>query len=87
MLVPGLDDGRDAVAELLTDTLEPPFTVGGERLHLSGSVGIALAPEHGTTVSDLLKRADIAMYAAKNGADSAFVYRADIDAHDPGCCG
>ena len=46
------------------------FTVGQERLHLSGSVGIALAPEHGRNVSDLLKRADIAMYAAKNGADS-----------------
>jgi len=36
-----------------------------------------MAPEHGTTVGDLLKRADIAMYAAKNGADSALVYRAE----------
>ena len=42
-----------------------------------------MAPEHGTTVGDLLKRADIAMYAAKNGADSALVYRSDIDVNDP----
>jgi EAL domain-containing protein (putative c-di-GMP-specific phosphodiesterase class I) len=33
-------------------------------------------------VSDLLKRADIAMYAAKNGADSCVLYRSDIDVND-----
>ncbi len=73
----------ETVAEGLIATLEPHFTVGEERLHLSGSVGIALAPEHGRTVSDLLKRADIAMYAAKNGADRYVLYRQDIDVNDP----
>jgi len=71
------------MADLLLGTLSEHFTVGQERLHLSGSVGIALAPEHGRNVSDLLKRADIAMYAAKNGADSRVLYRPDIDANDP----
>jgi diguanylate cyclase (GGDEF)-like protein len=73
----------ETVAQQLLATLEPHFTVGEERLHLSGSVGIAVAPEHGRTVSDLLKRADIAMYAAKNGADSCVLYRPDIDVNDP----
>ncbi|MGZ4592198.1 MAG: putative bifunctional diguanylate cyclase/phosphodiesterase, partial [Actinomycetes bacterium] len=72
-----------AVATKLLDALVTPFSINQERLHLSGSVGIALAPTHGTTVSDLLKRADIAMYAAKNGADAAVVYRPDIDVNDP----
>jgi diguanylate cyclase (GGDEF)-like protein len=71
------------VAEVLLDALSEPFTVGEERLHLSGSAGIALAPEHGRTVSDLLKRADIAMYAAKNGGDACVLYRPDIDVNDP----
>ncbi|MGH8970462.1 MAG: putative bifunctional diguanylate cyclase/phosphodiesterase [Actinomycetes bacterium] len=71
------------IAVCLLEALDPPFTVGPERLHLSGSTGIALAPDHGRTVSDLLKRADIAMYAAKNGSDSAMVYRRDIDVNDP----
>jgi diguanylate cyclase (GGDEF)-like protein len=75
-------DAAMAVATSLLDTLNEPFVVGQERLHLSGSAGIAMAPEHGTTVADLLKRADIAMYAAKNGPDSALVYRADIDVND-----
>jgi diguanylate cyclase (GGDEF)-like protein len=70
------------VAQVLLDGLTEPFTVGEERLHLSGSAGIALAPDHGRTVSDLLKRADIAMYAAKNGGEDCVLYRADIDVHD-----
>ena len=61
-------DGATVVAERCSTRSTRRSSVGEERLHLSGSAGIALAPEHGTTVSDLLKRADIAMYAAKNGA-------------------
>ena len=76
-------DAAMATATMLLDSLVEPFVVGQERLHLSGSAGIAMAPEHGTTVGDLLKRADIAMYAAKNGPDSALVYRSDIDVNDP----
>jgi diguanylate cyclase (GGDEF)-like protein len=73
----------EAVAACLLDTLDGHFIVGEERLHLSGSVGIALSPEHGRNVSDLLKRADIAMYAAKNGAEACVLYRSDIDVNDP----
>jgi EAL domain-containing protein (putative c-di-GMP-specific phosphodiesterase class I) len=68
---------------MLLGALVEPFDTGEERLHLAGSAGIALAPEHGTRVSDLLKRADIAMYAAKNGAGEAVVYRPEIDVNDP----
>ena len=52
--------------------------------HPSLRVGQA-SPSHrrGRLVSDLLKRADIAMYAAKNGANSCVLYRPDIDLHDP----
>jgi diguanylate cyclase (GGDEF)-like protein len=75
-------DGQD-VATRMMDALTAPVLVGEDRLHLSGSVGIALAPDHATGVGDLLKRADIAMYAAKNGPESAVVYRPDIDVNDP----
>jgi diguanylate cyclase (GGDEF)-like protein len=84
VLVPS-SSGEQAVevARVLLDALSDPFTVGEERLHLSGSAGIALAPDHGRTVSDLLKRADIAMYAAKNGGEACVLYRPDIDVNDP----
>ena len=80
---PAAPDRPGEVARALLDALEAPFLLGDERLHLSGSAGIALTPDHGVTVSDLLKRADIAMYAAKNGAEGAVVYRPDIDLNDP----
>jgi diguanylate cyclase (GGDEF)-like protein len=84
ILVPATaEEGPATVARLLLESLDAPFIVDEERLHLSGSAGIALAPEHGRNVSDLLKRADIAMYAAKNGAESCVLYRPDIDVNDP----
>ena len=83
VLVPsatGLDG--QAVARTLLAALAEPFDIDEERLHLSGVAGLALAPAHGRRVSDLLKRADIAMYAAKNGPDEVVVYRPDIDLND-----
>ncbi|HEU4911351.1 MAG TPA: EAL domain-containing protein [Actinomycetes bacterium] len=72
----------EEIALGLLESLEETFVVEEERLHLSGAAGIALAPDHGRSVSDLLKRADIAMYAAKNGAEPCVVYRSDIDLND-----
>ena len=83
VLVERTTDQGLAVATRLTDSLLSPLVVDQDRLHLSGSIGIALAPEHATSVGDLLKRADIAMYVAKNGPDTVAVYRPDIDGHDP----
>jgi len=83
VLVEPVEDDGLGVAERLCEALLEPMVVGEERLHLAGSMGIALAPDHAATVSDLLRRADIAMYAAKNGAESVVVYRPDIDLNDP----
>ncbi|HTY73130.1 MAG TPA: EAL domain-containing protein [Actinomycetes bacterium] len=83
VLAERLDDDGTSVAGRLTDSLLEPLVVDQDRLHLSGSIGIALSPEHATTVGDLLKRADIAMYVAKNGPEPVALYRPDIDGHDP----
>jgi len=82
VLVEPADDDGLGVANQMTEALLEPMVVESERLHLAGSMGVALAPDHALTVSDLLRRADIAMYAAKNGAGSAVVYRPDIDLND-----
>jgi diguanylate cyclase (GGDEF)-like protein len=41
------------------------FEVDGLDLTVNASIGISLAPDHGTTVPTLLKRADLSMYEAK----------------------
>jgi diguanylate cyclase (GGDEF)-like protein/PAS domain S-box-containing protein len=52
-------------AREIVASLQRPFVVGGRRTEVSGSIGIALYPEDATTTSDLLSRADAAMYEAK----------------------
>jgi EAL domain-containing protein (putative c-di-GMP-specific phosphodiesterase class I) len=43
----------------------------GHRLQITPSIGIALIPDHGLTSADLLKRADIALYRAKDSGRNA----------------
>jgi len=58
-----LDAGQ--VANNLIAALAQPFEIDGQKLYAGGTVGIALFPEDGNTAEDLLKRADTAMYRAK----------------------
>jgi EAL domain-containing protein (putative c-di-GMP-specific phosphodiesterase class I) len=44
-------------------------------VHVAGSVGIAMLPEHASTPDDLLRHADVAMYAAKASASGVALYR------------
>ena len=45
--------------------LRTPFDCHGHQLTSDASIGIAIAPRHGSDLFDLLKNADLAMYAAK----------------------
>src|SRR5690554_2207557 len=54
------------VAEQLRAHLAEPMEVEGHSLHVTASIGIALIPDHGASPDDLLKRADIALYRAKD---------------------
>jgi diguanylate cyclase (GGDEF)-like protein len=56
----------EAFAERVRTTLMPPFTVDGITVRVAASVGVAMFPQHGLEVSTLLRRADIAMYHAKD---------------------
>jgi diguanylate cyclase (GGDEF)-like protein len=51
--------------------LRKPFRNEGLSIQVTGSIGIALAPDHGSDGTTLLRRADVAMYEAK-GSDSTY---------------
>ncbi len=55
----------DAARKLLR-SLEETFVVDGSFVNLSASIGVALYPEGGTTVDELLRRADQEMYVVKH---------------------
>jgi len=59
------------VAEKLRLLLAEPMLIEGHRLQVTPSIGIALIPDHGETPDDLLKRADIALYRAKDAGRNA----------------
>jgi diguanylate cyclase (GGDEF)-like protein len=54
------------VAERLLQSLRAPMLIEGHELVVTPSIGIALAPDHADSVSELLKLADTAMYHAKS---------------------
>ena len=63
-----------AVASDILKRLEAPFLIEDNNLLLTASIGIAAHPQDGSRVGDLLRKADAAMYHAKNQgrADYAF---------------
>ncbi len=74
----------EAVAERLVRVLEEPFTLSNVRIDVRASVGIALAPEHGSTIELLMSRADIALYTAKEERGRWAVYDPEADERTPG---
>jgi diguanylate cyclase (GGDEF)-like protein len=67
------------LAEKILQEIEEPIEVGGHKLFISGSLGIAMFPEHGDDVQILLKKADVAMYAAKRAGTHLEFYE---DTHE-----
>ena len=70
-------DRRLLVAEALHDSLREPVELGVARLHVRVTIGLAMAPEHGSTRSDLLFAADAAMYASKTSGEPVSVHSPD----------
>lgn len=80
------DAGADEAlvcAQKLMHVVERPVLVQEQPVALGGSVGIALAPAHGSSAEQLLRAADVAMYAAKRAGSGVRIYQADLDAGGP----
>jgi predicted signal transduction protein with EAL and GGDEF domain len=72
LVLPLTGDGKDAawVAKKALDVLAQPFLVEGHALHISGSIGISICPDDGSSVDTLMRTADTAMYRAKESGRS-----------------
>lgn len=76
--------GAALTASKLLRQLSRPLTVDGRPFAISGSIGIARFPDHGSNPEDLLRNADIAMYVAKSGGLGYAEYEPDRDRHTHG---
>jgi diguanylate cyclase (GGDEF)-like protein/PAS domain S-box-containing protein len=83
ILLRDLGTEREAVqlAESLLHEIKQPFDLEGFKVEVSGSIGIALYPRHGSDPSTLMRCADVAMYNAKTTVTGVSIYSADHDKH------
>lgn len=77
LMLPKLHNGRDdasKLAEKITNTLKQPFIVDGHELYVSASIGIALYPQDGNNIDNLIKHADVAMYHVKGQGKNGYQF-------------
>ena len=85
ILLPRLAATEDVklVIKKLQDFLEAPFMIDGIPIAVEASIGVATMPEHAADADTLMRRADIAMYRAKQMATGYAVYAPEYDRHSP----
>jgi diguanylate cyclase (GGDEF)-like protein/PAS domain S-box-containing protein len=67
-------------AKKLLHSLRAPHSIGGQELHINGSIGISVYPKNGEDAETLIKNADTAMYHAKeSGRDNFQFFTADMN--------
>ena len=75
----------DEVADLAIralDAIRAPYDCLGHQVTSDASIGVALAPQHGTNLDQILKNADLAMYAAKSAGRRTWrFFESAMDAH------
>lgn len=86
-LIPNADN-PDTLASLasaiITETCKP-FTIMQTQVEVSGSIGIAVAPQQGVDFTVICRKADLAMYKAKENGRNTFCFyddslaQADVD--------
>ena len=71
----GCDDQRVCSTELaarIAKLVTEPFPLPGHRVEIGTSIGIAIAPDHGSDQEQLLKKADLALYRSKSAGRNCF---------------
>ena len=86
----GIIVAHKSVADIITifardiqGALKAPFVIGGLPLDVHASIGIAIGPMHASDAENLLRRADMAMRAAKRSSAGYMVYSRAVDFYDP----
>jgi diguanylate cyclase (GGDEF)-like protein/PAS domain S-box-containing protein len=65
-------DASVVVATRLLAAIGAPYEIDGRQVYIGASIGVAIAPEHGTTVDELMRNADSALYEVKATGRNGF---------------
>ena len=65
----------ELVSNRILESLSSPYTIDGNVVNISCSIGISFFPEHGSDIDSLINNADFAMYKAKStGGNCTIIY-------------
>lgn len=73
-----MPDHVDSVARKILEALDRPFDLRTGSVSISGSIGIALYPADAKRMEELIRKADTAMYAAKNAGRNRYSFFTDL---------
>lgn len=62
----------ETLAQRILKAVSAPYDLDGQRAVIGTSIGIAMAPQDGATIEELLRTADVALYRAKSEGPNAF---------------
>lgn len=65
------------MAQEIIASLSQPYSIQGQSVVIGASVGVALAPEHGSTSDEIIRNVDLALYAAKDAGRGVFRFYAE----------
>ncbi|MDR4514435.1 EAL domain-containing protein [Nitrosomonas sp.] len=68
------EQAAQSVAEKIIAVLNEPFIFNNEKNVLAASIGIAIYPQDGESIADLMRNADIAMYRAKEKGGNRYIF-------------
>ncbi|MBY4676666.1 putative bifunctional diguanylate cyclase/phosphodiesterase [Marinobacterium arenosum] len=69
----------EQVASRINLALNQPFDISGQRYFTTASIGIAIAPQHGSHMETLVRNAGTALHhAKKHGRDTSQLYRSEL---------
>ncbi|MDH5571453.1 MAG: EAL domain-containing protein [Gammaproteobacteria bacterium] len=82
IVLPGMNQyTAESLVSSIRYVLDVPFVMDEQTFNIDASIGIAIAPEHGTDAVTLIRHAEIAMYLAKGKGQGYAFYDVKNDPH------
>lgn len=84
IILPDLEEGSEAsvIANKILSDLLIPFTLEGIKVHTGTSIGISLSPDDAVDAETLIRKADSAMYRAKEqGGNTFHFFTGEMEVH------